>query len=124
MKLVVYYDGLCQLCSREMKYFYNKPGTEEKIEFVDYTAPGFDARAEGLDPVAIDRFMHVKTPDGQIRVGVDAFIELWKRIPGYGWLARLAGSPLLNPLFRLGYYGFARVRPLLPKRKTSCPIHS
>jgi len=124
MKLTVYYDGLCQLCSREISHYYGLQGVKDQVEFVDYTNPRFDAHAEGLDSAALDKYMHVKRPDGQIRVGVDAFAELWMRVPRFRWLAKLAGNRLLNPLFRLGYFAFARVRPWLPKRRQSCPLTS
>lgn len=122
MKLVVYYDGLCQLCSREMQYFHGVRGATEQIAFVDYTEPGFDPRAEGLDREALDRWMHVRLPDGRVVVGADAVIAFWSAVPGWSWLGRLAGCWLVRPVFRLWYYGFAKVRPYLPRRKQSCPL--
>ena len=122
MKLTIYYDGLCQLCSREMQYVYNVEGATDRIAFVDFTDPAFDTRAEGLDPVALERYIHVRLPDGAVRTGVDAFIELWKRIPGHAWLARVVGNPVVKPLAKLGYLAFAGVRRHLPRRRASCPL--
>ncbi|HXG13269.1 MAG TPA: DUF393 domain-containing protein [Gemmataceae bacterium] len=120
MKLKVFYDGHCHLCSREMGYFHRRAAA--RIDFIDYTAPEFDAQAEGLDPAALDRSLHVKLADGQLRLGIDAVIELWKVVPGYGWLARLADHPVLRPLLRLGYICFAHLRRRLPRRKQRCPL--
>jgi predicted DCC family thiol-disulfide oxidoreductase YuxK len=122
-KLTVYYDGLCQLCSREMKYIHGIPRVTEQIEFVDYTEPDFDPKSEGLDPVALDWYFHAKTPDGQMRTGVDAFIELWKVVPRFAWLAWLASKPGFYSLCRLGYWCFAHVRRWLPRRQQSCPLN-
>lgn len=122
MKFAIYYDGLCHACSWEMKKFHAKQEAREQIDFIDYTAPEFDAPAEGLNREALDRYLHVKMPTGEIRVGVDALIEIWRRVPGWSWAARLASFPLLKPIFRLGYFCFAHVRRRLPKRKQSCPL--
>jgi predicted DCC family thiol-disulfide oxidoreductase YuxK len=121
-KLILYYDGLCPVCSREVRHYHGIRGAAEQVEFVDYTDPAFDAAAEGLDRQALDRYLHARLPDGRMQVGYDAFVALWRAVPGYGWLARLASHRLLRPLFRLGYGCFAKVRPWLPKRKQSCPL--
>jgi predicted DCC family thiol-disulfide oxidoreductase YuxK len=117
VKLTVYYDGLCRVCSWEVRHYYEARGVADRVEIVDYTSPDFDAAAEGLDRAALDRYLHVRRPDGRVCVGVEAFIALWEVVPGFGWLARLAGSPVLNPLFRAAYAGFVRVRPYLPRRR-------
>jgi predicted DCC family thiol-disulfide oxidoreductase YuxK len=122
MKLTIYYDGFCHVCSWEMGHFYAKPGVRERIDFVDYTAPEFDPRAEGLDRAALDRWLHVKRPDGTIMVGIDAAVEIWRTVPGWAWLARLASTPGLGLMFRLGYFCFAHVRRWLPRRRQSCPL--
>lgn len=122
MKLIIYYDGLCHACSWEMKKFHAKPEAQEKIDFVDYTAPEFDAQAEGLTRDSLDRYLHVKLPSGEVRVGVEALIEIWQRVPGWSWAARLVSFPLLKPFVRVGYFCFAHVRRWLPKRKQSCPL--
>jgi predicted DCC family thiol-disulfide oxidoreductase YuxK len=52
--------------------------------------------------------------------GVDAFIEIWKVLPGYGWLARTVSIPPVHALAGLGYAVFAKIRPLLPRKTRSC----
>jgi predicted DCC family thiol-disulfide oxidoreductase YuxK len=122
MKLTLYYDGACQLCSREIRYYYGLPGAKERITLVDIAGPDFDAGATGLDPAAVNQVLHVKLPGGEVRTGVDAFVALWQALPQCRWLARLARVPLFNSFLRFGYRGFAKVRPLLPKRKTTCSL--
>lgn len=115
----VYYDGLCHLCSREMEHYRQEPGGES-LEFVDITTPGFQAAAEGLDPVRVHRAMHVRKSDGTLAVGVEAVLVIWAVMPRYRRAARLGRSPLPNLLLRLGYRIFAAARPWLPKRKRQC----
>lgn len=114
--LAVYFDGLCPLCSREIDYYRKLPGASS-IRWVDITEDGFDAAAEGLDPEKVHRFFHVKTIQGQVISGVDAFIEIWKAIPSlHSWytLSRIPGA---RGVMKVGYSIFARVRPYLPRRR-------
>jgi predicted DCC family thiol-disulfide oxidoreductase YuxK len=116
--LTVYFDGLCPLCSREIAH-YRKRLTGEDVRFVDITDPSFDAAAHGLDTRQVHRVMHIKEGD-RLRTGLDAFVALWQRVPGFGWLARLARKPVAHQLLTAAYHAFAFVRPWLPRRKRRC----
>lgn len=116
-ELAVYFDGACHLCSREVAH-YQRIDLRGALAPVDIAAPDFDAAALGLDPVAVNRALHVRLPTGELRTGVDAFVEIWRRLPSYRWLARVASVPVLRPLLDTGYWVFARIiRPALPKRR-------
>jgi predicted DCC family thiol-disulfide oxidoreductase YuxK len=113
--LTVFYDGLCPLCSREIVH-YRKHAPADAVQFLDFTAPGFDAAAHGLDPKRIREVMHAKVGD-ELRTGLDAFIALWEAIPGLRWLARLSKLPGVHLALLMGYVVFARLRPWLPRRR-------
>ena len=115
----VYFDGLCPLCSREIDHYRKQRGAE-RLRFIDITASDFNAQAEGVDPVAVHKEMHVKTSDGRLVTGVDAFIEIWKVLPRYGFAARLAQRSLIKPVLDFGYMIFATVRPYLPRKSQGC----
>ncbi|MBX9769242.1 MAG: DUF393 domain-containing protein [Bdellovibrionales bacterium] len=117
----VFYDGLCVVCSLEMKH-YEKKARGTNLRFVDISSPEFDATKLGLDPIQVQKVMHARTEDGEIKTGVDAFIAIWKQLPGYGPLAQLVQLPLLRPAADLGYSLFARIRPYLPRKqgKVAC----
>ena len=114
-RLQIYYDGLCHLCSREIEHYRKRaePGT---VEFVDITNPAFDPVAEGFEPARVHLHLHARL-DGQLFIGVDAFRAIWTVIPGYRWLNRLTGLPVVYQATKLMYAIFARIRPMLPKRK-------
>jgi predicted DCC family thiol-disulfide oxidoreductase YuxK len=118
-ELTLFYDGLCPLCSREVAYYRTRAAGDPGVRFVDIADPAFDARRHGLDPAAVHRRLHVKVGD-EVRVGVEAFVALWERLRGFGWIARVARWPGVNQTLRLAYAGFARVRPLLPRRRAAC----
>lgn len=116
----IYYDGLCQLCSREMEHYRKLKGAEQ-FGFIDITATNFNPLEQGLDPVAVHKAMHIKSPvTGEIKTGVDAFIEIWSLLPSYRWASRVASWPLIKALFKVFYSLFAKYRGYLPKRKLNC----
>lgn len=116
--LILYYDGLCPLCSREIAHYRSRVHRGE-VEFLDITNPTFDARSHGIDPQRIHRVMHARRGE-KVLTGLDAFIAVWETVPGYAWLARLARLPVLYGVMNLGYHVFALLRPYLPRRKADC----
>lgn len=117
-KIQVYYDGLCKVCSKEIAHYQRQVGSE-KIRFVDICATGFDPIKENLDPFAIHNIMHVRRADGSLATRVDAFIEIWKALPKFNKLARLANIPLIHGGLEVGYSVFAKIRPWLPRKVAS-----
>ncbi len=118
-QVTVYFDGACHLCSREIEH-YRQKDLERRLRFIDISLPAFSAETEGLDPVQVQRVMHVRLPDGTLVTGVDAFVEIWKVLPGFAGLAKVAKLPGIRLGLRVGYQGFAAIRPLLPRRKREC----
>jgi predicted DCC family thiol-disulfide oxidoreductase YuxK len=118
-KVQVYFDGLCQLCSREVSHYSKQLGSEN-IQFVDITHPDFDASKLGLDPIRVNQKMHVRKINGELAVGVDGFITIWETLPRYHYLARLIKMKVPHALLTLGYSIFARYRHYLPRKKSNC----
>jgi len=118
--LSVYYDGLCPLCYREIKHYLALPGSSQ-IRFVDITHSDFNAQKEGVDPRKVHQHLHARKPSGEIRTGVEAFVEIWRIIPRYRPLAKIAGTVGIRSIMKGAYAIFARLRPLLPRReRASC----
>jgi predicted DCC family thiol-disulfide oxidoreductase YuxK len=117
--LALYYDGLCPLCSREIDHYRKLSANDPSIVYVDIAATDFDAAAHSLDAKRIHQVIHVKVGE-TIFTGLDAFIEVWKRMPGFRWMARVASWPVFYQMGWMGYIIFAKVRPLLPRRKANC----
>ena len=111
----VYYDGLCRVCSFEINHYRTMRGAET-ISFVDITSSDFDAAKEQLDPLKIHEEIHAKDSAGRMHLGVDAFILIWSKLPALVWLSRIAKGGTMNSLLRLGYRGFVKIRPYLPRK--------
>ena len=114
--LSVYFDGACILCSREIEH-YRRIDSAGALRLVDIADPQFKAEAEGLDPVQVQKVMHARRDDGSLVTGVEAFREIWSRIPRYRWAVPVSRLPGLRQALDVGYVCFASVRPWLPKRK-------
>lgn len=120
IKLKVYYDGLCRLCSYEINH-YRKFPEASVIDFIDITSERFTAEAEGLDPAQAHKYLHVKTADGRIVTGVESFKEIWKIIPRYNSWVKYCDNKLLRPFMDFGYRIFAaHIRPYFQRRTNSC----
>ena len=122
-KLTVYYDGACHLCSREIDH-YRSTDDKCRLDLVDISQPGFDAEAAGLDPDNVEKVFHVKDGDGNIITGVDAFQKIWQTIDTFPLLSKLADNRLSRKGMDMGYNIFAKLRPLLPKKKIKDDILS
>jgi predicted DCC family thiol-disulfide oxidoreductase YuxK len=114
--VVLYFDGACHLCSREIEH-YRKIAPPGVLSFFDISEKDFDAASHGLDPSKVQEVMHVRDASGNLRLGVDAFIAIWEVLPRYQFLARLARKGFVRPFLDVGYFSFAKIRPYLPRKK-------
>ena len=112
--VIVYYDGQCPLCSREIAH-YRAVTKGESVSFVDIAAADFDAVQHGVDLAQARQVLHVKVGD-KMQTGIDAVIGMWQAIPRYRWLARFTRLPGIHAIAGLSYRIFARFRPYLQRR--------
>jgi predicted DCC family thiol-disulfide oxidoreductase YuxK len=105
-KLTVWYNTKCPVCSRGI--------TWQNRRLVRAARSGAIAfRDINLEPDALARFgagveevrrrLHGVDADGQLYVGADCAIEIWRRTPGDFWLGRVLGLPVLRQIARFGY---------------------
>ena len=121
-KLKIFYDGLCIICRTEIKA-YEKWDKQGKLELVDISHPQFSAEAEGLETKLVQKYLHIKMPDGRILTGVDTFIAVWKTLDIFKLLTKVAENSIGRKFFDLGYPVFVIARPYIPRRKT-CDSHA
>jgi predicted DCC family thiol-disulfide oxidoreductase YuxK len=108
--LTIYYNTRCPVCDAGIDWQRNKllaavrAGT---LEFRDINEqPDALARyGAGVDDVR--RRLHATDESGQLIVGADVAVALWRLTPGQGWLGRLFGNRVMLPLTRLSYDRFA-----------------
>ena len=118
VKIKVYFDGLCKVCSIEIEHYQKQVGAEN-LDFINICSNHFDAVKEDVNPIDVHKIMHVRRADGSLAIKVDAFIEIWNALPKYKRLARLAEIRILRRALDAGYSFFTVVRPWLPRKKAS-----
>ena len=111
--LTVLYDGACPLCRREIGIYRSlRPNTP--VCFSDVS----DA-AQPLPPGTtreqlLARF-HVRSHDGQLLGGAQAFLALWAALPGWRWLALTGRLPGATWAMERTYRFFLRCRPAVQR---------
>lgn len=120
--LVVYYDGACPLCTREIGFYKCQEGADQLL-WVDVSAiEGANVAPDLRREQALAR-LTVRDEDGRLVSGSGAFIRIWLRLPRFRWLARLFQVPPFPWLLHQAYEIFLLVRPYLqamvPPAKTA-----
>lgn len=110
-KTTIYFDGDCPLCRAEISH-YEKQDTEGALHLVNVADPETALPAGTDRDAALARF-HVATASGRVVSGAAAFVEVWGKLPGWRWLARIARVPGVVAVLELGYRAFLPIRPLI-----------
>jgi demethoxyubiquinone hydroxylase (CLK1/Coq7/Cat5 family)/predicted DCC family thiol-disulfide oxidoreductase YuxK len=127
--LKVLFDGGCPLCRREIAHVKGlaEKHQESALCFVDVSDAASAGPTYAHDRAQLLARFHVERADGSRLDGAAAFIAMWRRLPGWRWLARIAQLPGMPFLFEVAYRGFLRVRPTMQRiavhlEKTSPPV--
>ena len=115
LKTKIFVDGNCIICDAEISHY--KRLAPDLFQLVDISDREFDPTKFGLTSAGVNKNMHVQTPRGEVKVGVDAFVHIWSRLSRYKTAATLIQWPIIYQMAKLGYCGFTIVRPYLPKRR-------
>jgi predicted DCC family thiol-disulfide oxidoreductase YuxK len=118
--LTVWYNTHCPVCDAGIDRQRNK-----LIAAVQAGTIAF--RDINLEPDALARFgasledvrrrLHATDAAGQLLVGADVAIAIWRLTPGETWLAALLGNPLTRPITRFVYDRFADLLYAWNRRK-------
>ena len=107
--ITVYYDGKCGLCSKEINH-YRKISPTGIFNWQDITESADDLKKEGIPLSEGLKLLHAKDSSGQMHVGVDAFILIWKQLKRWRALAALVELPIIRQTADLAYKAFANWR--------------
>ena len=105
----VFFDGGCDLCSKEIEH-YRKIQGAEKIQWIDISKDVQGLAAFNLSwEAAVARF-HVLDGNNKWHVGAWGFSEMWSYLSYYKWLSRGLKVLHLLPIVDRVYTYFARWR--------------
>ncbi len=108
----VFYDGSCPLCTAEIGV-YRAQDTKGALTLIDVSQS--TDLPDGLTQAAVMARFHVMTQEGRVLSGAAAFVEVWRALPGWRWLARLSDLPGVLWLMERAYRGFLPIRPYLSR---------
>lgn len=112
-KTDVLYNAACPVCSREIDHYARLSAAQALPLRYDDLNDADKLQTWGVSADDAAKRLHVRK-DGQIYVGLPAFIALWQSLPRYQWLARLVSLP---GLYRLAHWTYEGVlAPLLYRR--------
>jgi predicted DCC family thiol-disulfide oxidoreductase YuxK len=122
----MYYDALCPLCVKEVGlYIRLAQRHNSRIAFVDINRPeSIAAMADGFG-VSLDDCLarlHVVDDEGTLHTGAKAFVQVWRRLPYWRWLATISTNvPFVLPIAEVVYTQFAKHRAKLSGRPQTAP---
>ena len=108
-KLLVWYDGGCPLCRREIALM-RRLDRRDAIHFVDVSE--IPAEACPIDRGALLARFHA-SESGRLLSGAAAFAAMWRAIPLLRPLGLAARNRRVLAILEAGYRGFLRLRPSL-----------
>lgn len=116
--ITVFYDGKCGLCSKEINH-YRSIAEDGVFDWQDITQSMDALSKEGISLSQGLKLLHSKDEQGNLHIGVDAFILMWKQLKRWKILALIASLPIINPILKFAYKHFAEWRF---NRLTHCQI--
>jgi predicted DCC family thiol-disulfide oxidoreductase YuxK len=108
--LIVWHDGGCPLCQREIALM-RRLDRGGRIAFIDVASPG---NACPIDRAALLARFHARE-DGVLLSGAAAFAAMWRAIPLLRPLRLAARNPRILGLLESAYRIFLRLRPRLQR---------
>ncbi len=111
--LTVLYDGACPLCRREIGV-YRGLQPNSPVCFADVSDAAVPLAAGTTREQLLARF-HVRSRDGELLSGAEAFLALWAALPGWRWLALAGRLPGAAWAMERTYRVFLRWRPALQR---------
>ena len=102
--ITVHYNEACPVCNAEIEHY--RRAANENDAPVAFSAIGRHPGAligSGVTDPQLKHRMHVSTAGGRIASGADAFIAIWRRLPGYRRLATVVALPGIRQLASAAY---------------------
>ena len=99
------------MCRAEVDV-YSKYDANNSIELIDVSDITVELPSDLDRGKAMARF-HVKSRDGDLLSGAEAFVEVWKHLPMWRWVTKLAAIRWVTLVIELVYRIFLFIRPIL-----------
>lgn len=107
-ELIIFYDGFCPLCVREMDHL-RKIDAKQKLRLEDIQQPDFSHRYPQIDKSEASAILLSLQPDGRLLRGLDSTHKAWSLV-GKGWRTAWLRWPVIRWFADKAYLFFARNR--------------
>ena len=107
-EITVLYNSACPVCDAGIAAQRGK-ATACRVDWLDVHRDAAPVERNGLDLAFVRQRLHAVDAHGELKVGLDAFILIWRNTPSERWKATVASTSVLRPALRIAYNAFARV---------------
>lgn len=104
--ITVFYDAKCGLCSKIMDH-YRKTAPNNIFNWRDVTESSNTLRNKGVTLVQGLKKIHALDSNGEIYIGVDVFILIWKQLRRWKLLALFISLPVIKQFVNFLYIKLA-----------------
>ena len=101
-QLEVFYNGDCSICGPEIDAD-KRLAVRHNIDTLIFSPIACAVLPDGYGRDTLLARLHVQVQGGDMLVGVEAFIALWRQLPYFVWLARALDWVPMRPLAGLVY---------------------
>lgn len=105
-KIKIYYNSACPVCKAGIEGQMGKESVCE-IQWNDVHKNNNLVSAVGADLEYVRERLHVIDENGDLQVGFNAFLAIWRNSPKETWKAKLTGIPVIKQICQFGYNVFA-----------------
>jgi predicted DCC family thiol-disulfide oxidoreductase YuxK len=110
--LTVWYNTRCPVCDagiNRQKSRLIEAVKAGRIEFRDINLEPDGLAGHGASLNDVRRRLHATDGEGNLLVGADVAVAVWRATPGEGWIASLFGNRVVLPVTRVAYDRFADI---------------
>jgi predicted DCC family thiol-disulfide oxidoreductase YuxK len=107
--ITILFDGKCSLCAKEIKY-YQKIAPKGIFKWCDVTIDHSILDQYNLSQSQALLYLHAKDDNGDMHIGVDAFIIIWSKLQKFKILAKIISFPVIYQIAKIIYRIFAKIR--------------
>jgi predicted DCC family thiol-disulfide oxidoreductase YuxK len=107
-KIKVYYNSACPVCKAGIEGQMGKESACE-IQWNDVHKENELVTEVNSELEFVRERLHVVDENGNLQVGFDAFLTIWRNSPRETWKATIFGLPGVKQLSHLGYNIFAKM---------------
>ena len=104
----VFFNSACPVCNAGINSQKNKMG-RCGVEWKDVHMNNELVRDLGAELEFVRERLHVIDENGELQVGYNAFIAIWRNSPGERWKATFSNLPVIKQLLNIFYNIFARM---------------